>query len=81
MTKYAINYTLMPLYEANYVIEAKDEDEARRLAEGLLEDGDFTYELASEMFQSDEGTYEIAEVLKLDDDTTAKANEFFFERG
>lgn len=81
MAKYAINYTLTPIFEANYVIEAENELEARRLAEELLGDGDFTYELASEMYQSDEGTYEIGEVLKLDSDTTAMTNKFFFERG
>ena len=79
MPKFAIGYVLTTTYEIDYVIEASDEYEARRLADGLLDDGSFTYDLASAMVMTDEGDYEIGEVLELDDDSPAKVGEFFYE--
>lgn len=76
MPKFAINYVYTRTYEVDYVIEADDEDEARRKADDLLYDDDFCYQLDTELGVTDDA-YEVGEVLPLDSDINV--GEFFFE--
>ena len=76
MSKFAIEIVYTRTYGTNYVIEAADDLEARRIADDLIRDYNFLNDASYHMTEYDYDS-EIGDVLKVDD--SAVVGKFFTE--